>query len=65
MPFSSEVSSFQREVRRNQHFVPGPNAHYRAIVSDTGQYSLVSFSGVSANAFNQRFFRERHGGINI
>jgi hypothetical protein len=60
MPFSPEVNSFQRKISRDQRLMPGRQAQYGSVVTDSG-HNVAPGPRLAANPSNQRFFRKRHG----
>ena len=66
VPLAAEVHPLEREIRRNEPFVPPRHTEDRAIVPDPGRDSpALAPSSATADIFNQQFFRKRQSGNNI
>jgi len=66
MPLATEVDIFYTQVGRNQKLVAFGDFKNGGIVADAAEYTRVRPpSSLAADAVNQRFFRQNHGGLTI
>jgi len=66
VPLAAEVHPLEREIRRDERFVPRRQTDDGAIIPNPGRDSrALAPSRATADIFNQQFFRERQSGNNI
>jgi hypothetical protein len=65
MPVSPEMNAFKAEVRRDQHFLFGPQSQHRTVVSYAGYHGTIRAHLASPERHlpdtrNESFFGKRH-----